>query len=163
MTAAILFFELRALGVVLSSSGDGILQVNAPPGVLTDRHRQQLQEHKEELARIVYVDPAPVYPTDDPDSVLNMEIGPDGWPVGSILMGDLDPCPKCGTLELWKNLLGEWRCQRCDPISERALKFMEDVELLRQKWKPKNSTCDLESKDYNEGDGEAPQSKNEGL
>ncbi|GAA4435812.1 hypothetical protein [Bremerella cremea] len=27
----------------------------------------------------------------------------------------LEPCPKCGTLELWENLAGNWRCLRCDP------------------------------------------------
>lgn len=26
-----------------------------------------------------------------------------------------DPCLKCGTLELWQSLAGNWRCLRCDP------------------------------------------------
>lgn len=28
---------------------------------------------------------------------------------------ELDPCPACGTLELWQSVAGNWRCQRCDP------------------------------------------------
>ena len=42
-------------------------------------------------------------------------VGPDGWPVDSIGPDELDPCPKCETLELWQTLKGNWRCQRCDP------------------------------------------------
>lgn len=28
------------------------------------------------------------------------------------------PCPRCGTLELWQSLAGNWRCLRCDPPSK---------------------------------------------
>lgn len=30
-----------------------------------------------------------------------------------------DPCPTCGTLELWETLAGTWRCQRCDAAALR--------------------------------------------
>jgi len=40
-----------------------------------------------------------------------------------------DPCPECGTLELWQTLAGNWRCLRCDPptkarrLRERAARL----------------------------------------
>jgi len=49
--------------------------------------------------------------------------GPDGWPLDSVAPDDVDPCPKCGTLELWQTLAGNWRCLRCDPpITARRLR-----------------------------------------
>ena len=43
-----------------------------------------------------------------------------------------DPCPECGTLELWQSLAGNWRCLRCDPptkarrLRERAARLKTD-------------------------------------
>ena len=31
------------------------------------------------------------------------------------VIGEVLPCPECGTLELWQSLAGNWRCLRCDP------------------------------------------------
>jgi hypothetical protein len=28
---------------------------------------------------------------------------------------ELPACPKCGSLELWQTLTGNWRCLHCDP------------------------------------------------
>ena len=34
-----------------------------------------------------------------------------------------DPCPECGSLELWQSLAGNWRCLRCDsPTKARRLR-----------------------------------------
>ena len=52
---------------------------------------------------------------DLPDDSALIPLGPDGWPLDCIDPDDLDPCPKCGTLELWQTLFGNWRCLRCDP------------------------------------------------
>ncbi len=54
--------------------------------------------------------------TDEPVDDSEPEVfGQDGWPLDSIDPDELDPCPKCGTLELWQTLTGNWRCLRCDP------------------------------------------------
>lgn len=45
---------------------------------------------------------------------------------------ELTPCPKCGTLEQWQSLAGNWRCLRCDPptkarrLRERAARLKTD-------------------------------------
>jgi hypothetical protein len=47
------------------------------------------------------------------------------------------PCPTCGSLELWQNLLGDWRCQSCDP-PVRGMKLLELAIRLRRQH-PKRS------------------------
>lgn len=44
-----------------------------------------------------------------------------------------DPCPKCGTLELWQTLAGNWRCQHCDAAAlHRSRMLAERAYQLRQ-------------------------------
>ncbi|MGA2797778.1 MAG: hypothetical protein ABSE63_09380 [Thermoguttaceae bacterium] len=40
-----------------------------------------------------------------------------------------DPCPKCNSLELWQNALGDWRCMICDPPTT-ALRLLKRVEII---------------------------------
>jgi hypothetical protein len=60
----------------------------------------------------------------------------DDYVVGDIpLPDDLDliepdevpVCPQCGLMEMWQSVLGNWRCERCDPPS---IKWTAD-ELLK--------------------------------
>lgn len=45
------------------------------------------------------------------------------WPADTIDPDDLEPCPRCGSLELWLQMAGDmfgktpgqWKCQRCEP------------------------------------------------
>ena len=46
-----------------------------------------------------------------------------------------DPCQQCGTLELWENPLGRWRCMKCDP-PDRARRLLDKVERLRKRYGP---------------------------
>jgi len=41
-----------------------------------------------------------------------------------------DPCPTCGTFELWQTLVGNWRCLRCDPPT-CAWRLMDLANRLR--------------------------------
>ncbi len=41
-----------------------------------------------------------------------------------------DPCPECGTLELWQTMTGRWRCMKCDP-PRRARWALKKVARLR--------------------------------
>jgi len=43
---------------------------------------------------------------------------------------DLDPCPECGSLELWESLTGNWRCQICDPPT-KARALLQHTERIR--------------------------------
>lgn len=42
-----------------------------------------------------------------------------------------DPCPECGTLELWQTLAGNWRCLRCDP-PKKSRQLMRRAAHLRE-------------------------------
>ena len=46
-----------------------------------------------------------------------------------------DPCPKCGSLELWETLARSWRCQRCDPPT-KARRLRERAARLRRVIRP---------------------------
>ncbi len=41
------------------------------------------------------------------------------------------PCPECGGLMYWWNLLGQNRCMACDP-PETAMRALETVEKIRR-------------------------------
>lgn len=62
---------------------------------------------------------------------------------GVVTMGDapsfpadgarVAPCPRCGSLELWWDLLGQPHCQHCDHTGlARARRLREHANLLRQ-------------------------------
>lgn len=47
------------------------------------------------------------------------------------------PCPKCGSLELWQTVTGNWRCQSCDPPNmRRADRLSRDAAKLRRQSPP---------------------------
>ena len=77
----------------------------------------RLKAHKGELLAILRPEAgaSSIDPTEPMDGSAPEALDPDGWPADCIDPGKLDPCPKCGTLELWQSLVGTWRCQRCDP------------------------------------------------
>ncbi len=73
-------------------------------------------------------------------------LGPDGWPVDCIDPDDLEPCPKCGTLELWQTLAsdvfgsapGRWRCAKCEPPTT-AQRLRELANRVRQQAIPSSN------------------------
>ena len=43
------------------------------------------------------------------------------------------PCPKCGSLDLWQTVAGNWRCQHCDATAwRRSRSLLERAERLRR-------------------------------
>ena len=50
-----------------------------------------------------------------------------------------DQCPKCGTLELWQTLAGNWRCLRCDPPTT-ARRLAELAGRIRRQKSRRNTT-----------------------
>lgn len=104
---------------------DGKLRIEAPPGVLTDQDQQVLTQHKQDLLQLL----APTASVVDP--FLDQERQAIQWVEGlspaeaDLLVGvarqewaeiveRLDPCSRCGSLELWQDLAGGWHCQRCE-------------------------------------------------
>jgi hypothetical protein len=59
-------------------------------------------------------------------------LAPDSdWSVWEDAIPTPGPCPKCGNLELWWDMLGRQRCQRCEQaIFERALRLAEQAKSL---------------------------------
>jgi len=48
-----------------------------------------------------------------------------------------DPCERCGSLELWQDLLGGWHCQHCERETlARARRWAEKVAELRNRARP---------------------------
>ncbi len=47
------------------------------------------------------------------------------------------PCPRCGSLELWWDLLGQPHCQHCDAAAfERSRRWLERAERIRRRMAP---------------------------
>jgi len=132
MTAAELLIELRSFDVVLTTSGGDALQVDAPVGALSAAVVEQIRRHKPELLRIVAANEAlNAPPVSEPDGT-EAEVESREGLVEHIDLAELAPCPTCGTLELWQSMTGDWRCERCDPMT-RGLAFVERAERIRQR------------------------------
>ena len=100
-----LLAELARLGVVLVANGDRLRYY--PRKAVAPELFERLKSCKAEVLEILS-DP---WPED--------EVEP--WP---------EPCPKCGTLELWQTMTGRWRCMKCNPPL-KAIKALKRVERTR--------------------------------
>ncbi len=80
--------ELARLGITLVASDDRLRY--HPRELVAPELVERLKEHKAEVLEIVN-NPCPA------DRL------------------ELEPCGKCGGLELWKNLIDRWRCLKCEP------------------------------------------------
>lgn len=50
----------------------------------------------------------------------NTPVVEDPGPKDLVDPDELTPCPKCGKLELWQNVVGGWRCEHCDRVPNVA-------------------------------------------
>ncbi len=144
--------DLAAVGVILESRG-GRLRFR-PQELVTPELLKQLREHKTELLAILrrnqnapktdITDPMPIWQTaldrleGDPlfpanmlDTLRAADVQwTDKLEESTQVIDPPDPCPECGTLELWQTLAGEWRCTRCDPPT-KAQQLRELAARLR--------------------------------
>jgi hypothetical protein len=86
MSVPDLLAECEAHGVTLAPGQNGTIRVS-PPGVLPDKLRKALQEHKGSVLQLLSAPPADV-------------------------MGD-EPCNLCGSQERWQWLDGRELCRPC--------------------------------------------------
>ena len=113
MSTAELMTDLARLGIRIEAHGDR-LRYSPRSGVTPDL-ADRMKAHKGELLAILRRDPE-AGKTDE----------------GIEVIAPPDPCPKCGTLELWQSLASNWRCLRCDPptkarrLRERAARLKTD-------------------------------------
>ena len=71
--------------------------------------------------------PAPVQPP--PEPVEGEPIGPDGWPLNSVVPPN--PCGRCGSSDFWWDGLGGHRCGRCAPPNPKADRWWQLSAKLR--------------------------------
>ena len=113
MSATQLMIDLARLGIHIEAHGARLRY--SPGSAVTPDLTRRMKAHKGELLAILRRDPE----AGEPDE-------------GIEVIDPSDPCPKCGTLELWQSLAGNWRCLRCDPPTkarrqrERAARLKTD-------------------------------------
>jgi hypothetical protein len=112
MTAMQVLTDLHVLGIRLEVRGDRLRY--APRSAITPDLVERMKRHKSELLTVL----APTSPSTDKANGFGGVIDPP------------DACPKCRTLELWKTMVGSWRCRRCDPPT-KAAELREEAARLR--------------------------------
>ena len=124
-------------GIQLLPAGDDGLSIDAPRGALTPHLMERLKANKRELLATLRpeVDDPPIKPIVDGQFDhwirLRRTDGGTSWIHPDHVVDDLevidppDPCPECGSLLLWQSIVGNWRCQRCDP--PKTAKRLHDV------------------------------------
>lgn len=105
-----------------------------PSGVMEALRAADVYIEPEGTIDDVIVDPEP------------LELGPDGWPPGSVDVNELYPCPQCGSLDQWQTMAGDatgmtpgkWRCRKCDPpvVSDRLAKRAAKLRRQRDNCRP---------------------------
>ena len=103
MSDAELMTDLARLGIKIEAHGDRLRF--APMSVVTSVLLGRLKAHKAELLALL---------RSDCDKVTESDGDPWESPA-AIPASSVEPCPTCGSLELWWNPLDEARCLRCDP------------------------------------------------
>ena len=117
MTQTALLSNTAAAGIHLFVES-GRLRFEAPPGALTPELRSALSLHRDEIIHDL--------------QSLPTACGVDGAPEDCFFDPPTAPCPECGTLAFWTNVLGEARCQRCSPPTA-ALRLLERSEAIRRR------------------------------
>ena len=113
VNATDLITDLARLGIRIEAHGDRLRY--SPRSAVTPDLTRRMKAHKGELLAILRGDT----PEASADTALHAAVAddPETYDAGESIevIDPPDPCPKCGTLELWQTLAGNWRCLRCDP------------------------------------------------
>lgn len=118
MSAAQLMVDLTQLGIHIMADGDRLRYL--PRSAVTPDLAARIKSHKDVMLEILHQNPeisaldmieslraAAIQWVQDPEAgEMDEEIE---------VIDPPDPCPKCGTLELWQSLTGNWHCSRCEP------------------------------------------------
>ncbi len=138
MSAADLMFDLARSGIRIEAHGDRLRY--SPRSAVTPDLAERMKTHKSELLAILRGGRTTILCPwcrrttlfDGRRGVWCTDCERLAWlyePHGAVIRADHanhevidppDPCPECGTLELWQTLEGNWRCLRCDPPTRRG-------------------------------------------
>ena len=131
---------LEGRGVSFSID-DGDLIIDAPPKAITDSWANTLRQHKAEILDLVAARDWKPWWDKSLSAVENMavddfmRIGDDGpvedgdWDQGLI---DTFPCPTCGHLLAWWDMLGGQHCIRCESPLKSSLLSRKAERLKRR-------------------------------
>ena len=116
MTALDVLVELSRLGVRLEAGTGGRLRYS-PRHVVPRSLAEHMRAYKAQL-------------------LAHLRTWGDCWHVewtDEIYIDELEPCPTCGTLELWETLASTWRCQHCDSDAfQRSFELADRAARLRR-------------------------------
>ena len=125
-------------GIVLGVAGEK-LTVDAPEGVITPDFLAELRQHKASLIEILQKGgsgPAAQQSRRDLDHTTTPSMATDSdivpW---EECIEPPDPCPKCGSLMFWWDVLGGQHCMICEKPKygvEKAAQLRELARRLRQ-------------------------------
>lgn len=94
MTAQKLLTDLQGLGVKLQIDGNRLRY--APRSALSRDLLERLKLHKAEVLVVL--------------EAMSRD-------AGDVDPQDINPCSRCGRLEQWQSLSGNWRCLHCEPMA----------------------------------------------
>ena len=121
VSAADLLTDLHRLGIRLEVHGDRLRYSSR--SVVTPALADQLRAHKSELLALLRT---------NCDMVTDSETGAlrpgDPW---DSAIDPPEPCPDCGSLELWQSFDDDWRCQKCSPPTKSRELAKKASELRR--------------------------------
>lgn len=138
-----LLVELFRRGVTVKADGDTLRF--SPRSRVTPEMVEQLRQHKAAILKTlsrVLVPAGPAKPSNGPTVGTVYETLPApresagsvdaGWLDGGDELPDLEPCPRCGSLEQWESAVWPrpWRCLHCDP-PVTALRLLDTVAQIR--------------------------------
>jgi len=133
--AADLIADLARRGITLQARGDRLRY--SPRSAVTPDLADRMKAHKAELLAVLCGGAdAPDDRQFDNWTELHRPDGGLSWIHPNHADNDFhaidlpDPCPTCGTFELWQTLVGNWRCLRCDPPT-CAWRLMDLANRLR--------------------------------
>jgi hypothetical protein len=124
----------RQRGIVLGIAGEK-LTVDAPEGVIKPDLLAEFRQHRESLLDMVKRGwPGTVRPQlpDDSSGAISPNTDVTPWEECAELP---DPCPKCGSLMIWWDVLGGQHCMICDKptyFTERAAELRALAKRLRR-------------------------------
>ena len=121
-------------GIVLGIAGEK-LTVDAPQGAIEPNLLAQFRQHKVSLLDMLHkgqpgtgTAPLPA----DPNDAIPPKMGMAHW---EECVEPPDPCPKCGNLMIWWDVLGGQHCMICDKPTysiEKAAELQELAKRLRE-------------------------------
>jgi hypothetical protein len=120
VSAADLITDLARLGIRIEAQGDRLRY--SPRSAVTPDLAERMKANKRGLLAILRPEALALESADD-EADYNAE--------ALEIIDPPDPCPECGTLELWQTLAGNWRCLRCDPLTNarRLRKLSQSKEF----------------------------------